>query len=133
MSRFLSIALFLALAAFVLFAAGCKKSNNEKSNNEGKIVGTWRIPGRSDSTRYLEFTADGKFYAYLMASAERTDLTWGTFSLGPGNTVALRFLNPPIDGQDRSRVTVIIENDTMTYKDEYGNSAVFTRWGKRRS
>jgi hypothetical protein len=60
MFRFARLLSFVVLASFALFAAGCK------SNNEGKIVGKWKVIGVSGPNADPEdFAEMQKFGVYL--------------------------------------------------------------------
>lgn len=114
---------FLAVLAVLAGVTGCK------SDNEGKIVGKWRVnegmsgmkmppPGASVVLIY-EFTADNRLEVSATISmmgqqVEKKVVTTARYKLGAGDTVNLTDISPPIEGKSSSREKVTIKDNGNT-------------------
>lgn|GEM_PF-2099390 len=135
--RFLVLSLF-ALSALTLTSCS--------SNNDGKIVGRWKIVESSNMTeevetlnkakiyKYFEFTADGKVttgaasddFQLFNKLAEGLKPVVGKYSLGSGNTVTLSDFTKPdgtvaVEGVNKAKPEIIIVGDSMTIRDRDGS------------
>lgn len=113
---------WVALLLLAACLAGCK------SENEGKIVGKWRVNSAvSDVKRPplgttvhidYEFTADNRVECVSTVTVggqtERTTIFTAKYKLGPGNSVNLMDISPPIDGMTSSTERINITGDHMS-------------------
>jgi uncharacterized protein (TIGR03066 family) len=119
--------LALALLACFLFLSGCQ------SNNEGKIVGRWRVTnftGLSKSQMrqiysVLEFREDGTM-RWRVPTGKGSRIITGTYQLGFGDLVTFH-LDEELQGRKTHTERVTIDGDTLVMKDSDGTSGTFVR------
>jgi uncharacterized protein (TIGR03066 family) len=112
---------------------GVTAADKPKSNNEGKIVGTWEAKDDlfGGATFTTEFTKDGKF-TMSVATADNKLVVTGKYTLGEGDKVNLTDLINSITGKTEHEATVTIKDDKLTMKVSDGKSKTFTRKAEKK-
>jgi hypothetical protein len=104
----------ILLTVLLLGLTGC-------SSNRGKLVGKWEATSatskemRDGLTFTMEFAEDGAF-TFLLTDREKTMTYKGRYSLGMGDTISLKDIEPPLNGRTTSTELISISEDRLTLK-----------------